>query len=215
MSYSANDVKELRTVTGAGMMDCKKALEETKGNFQEAVDYLRKKGLASAQKKQGRVAAEGLVGSYIHSGRIGVMVEVNCETDFVAKNLDFQNFVKEVCMHIAASDTRFVRSDEMDQEFISKEREIYRAQLIEQGKPANMLDKIVDGKMSKLAQDVCLYDQKWVKDPDKSIGDLVNDLTLKIGEKIAVRRFVKFVVGEGIEKRVDNFVDEVAKMTNK
>ena len=215
MSISPEAVKELRAQTGAGMMDCKKALAECSGNFDQAVDYLRKKGLAAAQKKQGRIASEGTIGSYIHGGRIGVMVEVNCETDFVAKNEDFLNLVKEVAMHIAASDTRFLRKEEMDEAFIARERNIYEAQLREQGKPENMIGKIVEGKISKLASEVCLYEQKWVKNPDISINDLVNELTLKIGEKIAIRRFSKFVLGEGIEKKTDNLAEEVAKISGK
>lgn len=215
MSFSATDVRDLREKTGAGMMDCKKALTECKGNMDQAVDFLRKKGLAAVQKKQGRVAAEGIVGSYVHGGRIGVLVEVNCETDFVAKNADFQEFVKDVSMHIAASDTRFIRAEEMDQTFIDKEREIYIGQLREQGKPDNMIDKIVEGKIKKLSQEVCLYQQKFIKNPDITVEGLVNELTLKIGEKISVRRFEKFTLGEGIEKRSDSLADEVAKMTGK
>ena len=150
MGISASDVKNLREQTGAGMMDCKKALNETKGDFEKAVDFLRKKGLAAAQKKQGRVAAEGQIGSYIHGGKIGVLVEVNCETDFVAKNEDFQQFVRDVAMHIAAADPKFITSDEMDEGFKNREAEIYAAQLKEQGKPENMIDKIVQGKLLSL-----------------------------------------------------------------
>lgn len=215
MGISASDVRELREKTGAGMMDCKKALAESSGNLEKAVDYLRKKGLAAAQKKQGRIAAEGIVGSYVHGGRIGVMVEVNCETDFVAKNEDFKEMVKDIAMHIAASDTRFVKAEEMDQDFVNREKEIYIAQLKEQGKPENMIEKIVQGKINKLASEVCLYDQKWVKNPDLTIGDLINEKTLKIGEKLAVRRFSKYTLGEGIEKKADNLAEEVAKMQNK
>jgi elongation factor Ts len=207
-------VKELREKTGAGMMDCKKALSETNGDFEKAVDYLRKKGLAAAAKKQSRIAAEGLVGSYIHGGRIGVLVEVNCETDFVAKNLGFQELVKDIAMHIAASDTRFVRAEEMDQNFVQREKSIYADQLREQGKPEAMINKIVEGKVAKLASEVCLYEQKWVKNPDLTIGDLINESTLKIGEKINVRRFSKYTLGEGIEKKQENFAEEIAKMTN-
>lgn len=213
VTINPNDVKDLREKTGAGMMDCKKALAECAGNMEKAIDYLRTKGLAAAQKKQGRVAAEGIIGSYIHNGKMGVMVEVNCETDFVAKNGEFQNFVKEVAMHIAAADPKFVRADEIDEAFKNREAEIYAAQLKEQGKPANMIEKIVQGKLSKLASDVCLMEQKWVKDTDKSISDLVNELTLKLGEKIFVRRFVKFNLGEGIEKKKDNLAEEVAKIS--
>ena len=216
MGISASDVKNLREQTGAGMMDCKKALNETNGNFEKAIDFLRTKGLAAAQKKQGRVAAEGQIGSYIHGGKIGVLVEVNCETDFVAKNEDFQRFVKDVAMHIAAADPKFIASDEMDEGFKNREAEIYAGQLKEQGKPENMISKIVEGKLAKLASEVCLLEQKWVKNPDLSIKDLMNEITLKIGEKISIRRFVKFNLGEGIEKKKeDNLADEVAKMTKK
>jgi len=214
MSFTANDVKDLREKTGAGMMDCKKALTECKGNMDDAVDYLRKKGLAAAQKKQGRIAAEGIIGSYIHmNSKIGVIVEVNCETDFVAKNPEFQHFAHDVAMHIAAADPKFVRDDEMDESFKNKEAEIYAAQLKEQGKPEKMIPKIVEGKLSKLAEEVCLYNQKFVKNPDKTVNDLINELTLKIGEKISVRRFYKFVVGEGMKKREDNLAAEIAAMT--
>ena len=214
MSFSANDVKDLREKTGAGMMDCKKALSECNGNMDDAVDYLRKKGLAAAQKKQGRIAAEGIIGSYIHmNSKIGVIVEVNCETDFVAKNPEFQHFAHDVAMHIAAADPKFVRDDEMDENFKNKEAEIYAAQLKEQGKPEKMIPKIVEGKLSKLAEEVCLYNQKFVKNPDKTVNDLINELTLKIGEKISVRRFYKFVVGEGMKKREDNLAAEIAAMT--
>ncbi|OFZ51410.1 MAG: elongation factor Ts [Bdellovibrionales bacterium RIFOXYB1_FULL_37_110] len=214
MSFTANDVKDLREKTGAGMMDCKKALLECKGNMDDAVDYLRKKGLAAAQKKQGRIAAEGIIGSYIHmNNKIGVIVEVNCETDFVAKNPEFQNFAHDVAMHIAAADPKFVRDDEMDENFKNKEAEIYAAQLKEQGKPEKMIPKIVEGKLSKLAEEVCLYNQKFVKNPDKTVNDLINELTLRIGEKISVRRFHKFIVGEGMKKREDNLAAEIAAMT--
>jgi elongation factor Ts len=212
-AISAKLVSELREKTGAGMMDCKKALTEVSGDLEKAIDYLRQKGLAAAQKKQSRIAAEGSIGSYIHSGRIGVMVEVNCETDFVAKSEDFQVFVKDVAMHIAAADPKFVRSTEMDQSFIDREIAIYTAQLKEEGKPENMISKIVEGKVKKLATEVCLLDQKFVKNPDISVQDLINALTIKVGEKIDVRRFVKFNLGEGIERKVDDFASEVAKMT--
>jgi elongation factor Ts len=194
-------------------MDCKKALTEMNGDMEKSIDFLRQKGLAAAQKKQSRVAAEGAVGSYIHSGRIGVMVEVNCETDFVAKSEDFQNFVKDVAMQVAASDPKFVRASEMDQAFIDREVAIYTAQLKEEGKPENMISKIVEGKVKKLATEVCLLDQKFIKNPDISIQDLINSLTIKVGEKIDIRRFVKYNLGEGIEKRVDDFAAEVSKMT--
>ncbi|AUN96749.1 translation elongation factor Ts [Bacteriovorax stolpii] len=210
---TAKLVSELREKTGAGMMDCKKALGETNGDLEKAIDYLRQKGLAAAQKKQSRIAAEGAIGSYIHGGRIGVMVEINCETDFVAKSDDFQNFVKDVAMHIAAADPKFVRSSEMDQAFVEREIAIYTAQLKEEGKPEAMISKIVEGKVKKLSTEVCLLDQKFIKNPDISVQDLINELTIKIGEKIDVRRFAKFTLGEGIEKKVDDFAAEVASMT--
>ena len=210
---TAKLVSELREKTGAGMMDCKKALGEVNGDIEKAIDYLRQKGLAAAQKKQSRIASEGAVGSYIHGGKLGVLVEVNCETDFVAKSEDFQTFVKDVAMHVAAADPKFVRSSEMDQAFIDREVAIYTAQLKEEGKPEAMIPKIVDGKVKKLASEVCLLDQKFIKNPDISVQDLINELTIKVGEKIDVRRFVKFNLGEGIEKKVDDFVSEVEKMT--
>lgn len=210
---TAKLVSDLREKTGAGMMDCKKALTEMNGDIEKAIDYLRQKGLAAAQKKQSRVAAEGAIGSYIHGGRMGVMVEVNCETDFVAKSEDFLTFVKDVAMHIAAADPKFVRASEMDQAFVDREVAIYSAQLKEEGKPENMIPKIVEGKVKKLASEVCLLEQKFVKNPDISIQDLINELTIKVGEKIDIRRFVKFNLGEGIEKRADDFAAEVAKMT--
>ncbi len=212
-NITAKMVNELREKTGAGMMDCKKALVDVGGDIEKAVDLLRTKGLAAAQKKQSRVAAEGAIGSYVHSGRIGVLVEVNCETDFVAKSDDFQNFVKDVAMHIAAADPKFVRATEMDQSFIEREVAIYTAQLKDEGKPEAMISKIVEGKVKKLSKEVCLLEQPFVKNPDLSVQDLINELTIKIGEKIDVRRFVKFNLGEGIEKRVDDFAAEVAKMT--
>ena len=210
---TAKLVSDLREKTGAGMMDCKKALNETNGDIEKAIDYLRQKGLAAAQKKQSRIAAEGAIGSYIHGGRIGVMVEVNCETDFVAKSEDFQTFVKDVAMHVAAADPKFVRASEMDQAFVEREIAIYTAQLKEEGKPEAMISKIVDGKVKKLSTEVCLLDQKFIKNPDISVQDLINELTIKVGEKIDVRRFVKFNLGEGIEKKVDDFAAEVASMT--
>lgn len=212
-NITAKMVNELREKTGAGMMDCKKALVEVGGDIEKAVDFLRTKGLAAAQKKQSRVAAEGAIGSYVHSGRIGVLVEVNCETDFVAKSDDFQNFVKDVAMHIAAADPKFIRGSEMDQSFIEREIAIYTAQLKDEGKPEAMISKIVEGKVKKLSKEVCLLEQPFIKNPDLSVQDLINELTIKIGEKIDVRRFVKFNLGEGIEKRVDDFAAEVAKMT--
>jgi elongation factor Ts len=210
---TAKLVSELREKTGAGMMDCKKALGEVNGDIEKAIDYLRQKGLAAAQKKQSRIAAEGAVASYIHGGKLGVLVEINCETDFVAKSEDFQTFIKDVAMHIAAADPKFVRSTEMDQAFVDREIAIYTAQLKEEGKSEAMIPKIVEGKVKKLASEVCLLDQKFIKNPDVSVQDLINELTVKVGEKIDIRRFVKFTLGEGIEKKVDDFAAEVASMT--
>lgn len=303
MAISAADVKRLREQTGAGMMDCKKALSENNGDFEAAVDFLRKKGLAAAAKKQGRVAAEGLIGSYVE-GNYGVLLEVNCETDFVAKNDDFKNFVdglskhiatakpsnveellgttyngklsvqdtvneltlkigekiavrrfdsveisgkggigtylhggkigvlvefkaqnvdasnaefaeymKDICMHVAATDASFINADEIDEDFKNREADIYAAQLKDQGKPENMISKIVEGKLAKLATEVCLVEQKFVKDPDLSIKDFTAQVSKKLGDSITISKFLKFKLGDGIEKRQDNLADEVAKMT--
>ncbi|EJY55618.1 translation elongation factor Ts [Alicyclobacillus hesperidum URH17-3-68] len=203
-------VKELREKTGAGMMDCKKALTEADGNMERAMEVLRERGLASAAKKAGRVAAEGLVESYIHGGgRIGVLVEVNCETDFVAKNDDFRTFVKDIAMHIAAANPLYVRREEVPAEVVQKEREILRAQTLNEGRPENIVDKIVDGRIDKFFKENCLMEQMFVKDPDKSIETLLKEKIATIGENISIRRFARFVVGEGIEKQESNFVEEV------
>ena len=215
MGISASEVKELRTRTGAGMMDCKKALVEMEGDLEKAIDHLRKKGIASAAKKSGRIASEGTVSSYIHAGgKIGVLVEVNCETDFVAKTDDFQDFARDICMHIAAANPLYVRQDEIPGEVLEKEREIYEAQALESGKPANVVEKIVDGKIKKFAKDVCLLDQLFVKDTDKTIQQLLVDKISKIGENISIRRFARYHLGEGLQKREDDFAKEVAEMGN-
>jgi elongation factor Ts len=201
VDISATMVRDLREKTGAGMMDCKKALAESGGDFEKAVDYLRQKGLATAAKRAGRVASEGRIGSYIHAGgKIGVMVEVNCETDFVAKTDDFQNFAKDLSMQIAASAPLFVRREEVPPEALEKEREIYRIQAREAGKPEKIIDKIVDGKLEKYYGEVCLLEQVFVKDTDIKIQDLLNGLIGKLGEKIEIRRFARFQVGEGMAK---------------
>ena len=201
MEVSANMVKELREKTGAGMMDCKKALSETGGDFQKALDYLRQKGLATAAKRAGRVASEGRVGSYIHAGgKIGVMVEVNCETDFVAKTDDFQAFAKDVAMHIAASNPSYVRREEVTADVLEREKEIYRAQARDAKKPEKVMEKIVEGKLEKFYGEVCLMEQAFVKDPDITIQDLLNGLIGKLGEKVEIRRFTRYQVGEGIAK---------------
>jgi elongation factor Ts len=204
-------VKELREKTGAGMMDCKKALAESGGDFGKAEEWLRKKGIAKAGSKEGRVAAEGLIGSYIHGGRIGVIVEVNCETDFVARNPDFQELVKDVAMQVAAAHPKYVRREEVPTEQLEKEREIQRALLQQQGKPEAMWDKILVGKVEKYYEQVCLVDQLWVKDDKKKVGEMITERAAKIGEKVSVRRFVRYEVGEGIEKKKDDLAAEVAK----
>ena len=192
-------VKDLREKTGAGMMDAKKALVETSGDMEKAVDYLRKKGMAGAAKKSGRVAAEGLVGSYVHGGRIGVLVEVNCETDFVGRNEDFQVLVKDIAMQIAAANPAYVRREDVPTEVVEREKDVQRAALREQKKPDNIWDKIIVGKLEKFYETTCLMDQIWVKDDKKKIKDVITESIAKIGENISVRRFTRFEVGEGIE----------------
>jgi elongation factor Ts len=201
VEVSAGMVKDLREKTGAGMMDCKKALSETGGDFQKAVDYLRQKGLATAAKRAGRIASEGKIGSYIHAGgKIGVMVEVNCETDFVAKTDDFQGFCKDVAMHIAASNPLYIRREDVPGEVLEREKEIYRAQARDAQKPEKIIDKIVEGKLEKFYGEVCLLEQLFVKDPDITIQDLLNGFVGKVGEKVEIRRFTRYQVGEGIGK---------------
>jgi elongation factor Ts len=190
-------VKQLREKTGAGMMDCKKALLEVKGDMDKALEFLRKKGLATAQKRAGRAMTEGTVQSYIHmTGKLGVMVEVNCETDFVAKNEDFQEFAKNIAMHIAASNPLGIKPEDIPEEIVENEKDIYRAQALDMGKPENILDKIVEGKLKKFYQENCLLNQPFVRDPDISIADLMNELIAKIGENITIKRFVRYQIGE-------------------
>ena len=211
MPVSASDIKELREMTGAGMLDCKKALEESLGEKDKAVEWLRKKGLSKAAKKAGRVAAEGSVSSYIHGeGRVGVLLEINCETDFVAKNEDFQNFTKDIAMHIAALNPQFILVDEIDGETRKKEADILKAKAIEEGKNPNFLDKILEGQLKKWAASICLMDQPFVKNPDQTVSEYLTATIAKIGENIVIRRFVRFELGEGIEKKEDNFAKEVA-----
>jgi len=208
---TAQMVKELRERTGAGMMDCKNALAECQGNLDAAVEALRKKGLAAAAKKAGRVTAEGAVGSYIHAGgKIGVLVEVNCETDFVARTDQFQELVRDVAMHIAASDPRVVRREEVTPELLESERAIFHEQALASGKPANVVERIVAGKMEKLYSEIVLLEQPFVKNPDVTIAQHIAEKVGKIGENIQVRRFVRYKLGEGIEKRHDDFAAEVA-----
>ncbi len=211
MTITAAQVSELRKVTGAGLMDCKKALAETGGDQEKAIDYLRKKGLAAASKKAGRIASEGIVGSYIHAGgKIGVLVEVNCETDFVAKNVAFQGFVKDIAMHIAAASPLYVRREEVPGDLLEREKDIYRAKAKETGKPDAIIEKIVEGQINKFYGDICLLEQAFVKDPDKTIQTYLNETIASIGENMSIRRFTKFVLGEGLAKKESDFAAEVA-----
>lgn len=194
---TASMVKELRDQTGSGMMDCKKALAENDGDLEKALDYLRKKGLAKAQKRAGRATSEGIIYSYIHAGsKLGVMVEVNCESDFVAKTDDFAEFAKNIAMHIAAANPAGLNPEDIPQQVVDREREIYRSQALEQGKPENIVDKIVDGQVQKFYKDSCLLSQMYIKDPKKSISEIVTEAIGKIGENIQIKRFVRFQVGE-------------------
>ncbi len=208
---TANMIKDLRERTGAGMSDCKKALVETDGDMEKAIDYLRTKGLAKAAKKAGREATEGLVVSYIHGGgRIGVLVEINCETDFVARNEDFQAFTRDVAMQIAAMAPQFVRKDEVSEDVIARERDVLLAKAKESGKPEPVVQKMVEGQVTKWIKEICLLDQSFVKNPDKTIEQLQQELISKIGENIKIRRFVRFELGEGLEKKKTDFAAEVA-----
>jgi len=210
MAVNAQQVKELREKTGAGMMDCKNALAESKGDMEQAIVWLRKKGLASAQKKATRIAAEGMIGHYIHAGgKLGVLVEVNCETDFAAKSPDFQQLVKDIAMHVAAQNPLYVRRDEVPPEVLEKEKEIYKDQARASGKPESIIDKIAEGKLESFYQMACLYDQQFVKDPSQTVEQLINSLIGKIGENIRVRRFARFKTGEGLEKRSTDLAADV------
>jgi elongation factor Ts len=214
---TAAAIKALREKTGAGMMECKKALVEAEGNEERGIEILRKRGLASAKKKEGRVATEGVVGSYIHmGGKVGVLVEVNCETDFVARGEEFQQLVKDIAMHIAAAEPRYVGREEIPESAIAKEREIARAQAKNDPKNANkpdqVIDKIVEGRLNKFYEEVVLADQPFIKDPAKTVGELVTESIAKSGEKVTIRRFARYKMGEGLAKRDDDFGDEVAKL---
>ncbi len=211
MAITAAMVKELRETTGAGMMDCKKALVEKDGNMEEAVKFLREKGIAKANKKMDRIAAEGIVASYIHGGRIGVIVEINSETDFVAKNEEFQEFAKDVAMQVAAANPQYVKIEQVPQEAIEKEKEVLRNQALNEGKPEKIVEKMVEGRIAKYYKEVCLLEQSFIKDPDKTIDQLLKEKIAKIGENISIRRFARFEVGEGLEKKSENFAEEVAK----
>jgi elongation factor Ts len=210
MAVSASAVKELRERTGAGMLDCKKALDETGGDVDKAIALLREKGLAAAANKAGRIATEGVVESYIHAGgRIGVLVEVNCETDFVAKTDQFREFARDIAMQIAAANPKFVRREEVPTDELEKEKEILKNQALNEGKPEKIVEKMVEGRISKYYEEYCLLEQNFIKDPDKTINELLNEKISKIGENISIRRFVRYELGEGLEKKVDNFVEEV------
>jgi elongation factor Ts len=209
---TANLIKDLRERTGAGMADCKKALVESEADIEKAIDYLRKKGLAKAAKKAGREATEGSIVSYIHGGgRIGVLVEINCETDFVARNEDFVAFTRDVALQIAAMNPSYVRKEEVTEDVIARERDVLLAKAKETGKPEAVVAKMVDGQISKWMKEICLLDQAFVKNPDKTIEQVQQELIAKIGENIRVRRFVRFELGEGLEKKKDDFAAEVAK----
>ena len=196
-NISAAMVKQLREKTGAGMMDCKNALSEVEGDVEKAIELLRKKGLATAQKRAGRALSEGIIQSYIHmTGKLGVLVEVNCETDFVAKNDDFQEFTKNIAMHIAATNPLGIAPEDISPDIIDKEKEIYRAQALDMGKPENVIDKIVEGKLKKFYEESCLLNQPYVRDTDISIADLLNQMIAKIGENISIKRFVRYQIGE-------------------
>jgi elongation factor Ts len=212
MSISAQDVKTLRERTGAGMMECKKCLTEAEGDMDKAMELLKQKGLAQAEKKAGRTAAEGVVTSYIHgNGKIGVLVEINCETDFVAKNDDFQTFARDIAMHVAASSPEYARREDIPEERVQAEKDLIKAQSEETiaGKPDNVVEQILEGKLNKNLSAITLLDQPFVKDPDKTVGEIAKEMVAKLGENIRVRRFERFEVGEGIEVEQEDFAEEV------
>ncbi len=219
MSYTLQQVQELREMTGAGMMDCKDALVETDGDVGKAVELLREKGLAGAAKKAGRIAAEGLVEAYIHGGRLGAMVEVNSETDFVAKNEDFKEFARDVAMQVVASNPKYVSREDVPEEEVEREMEVLKQQAENENADKNLpedkkdmiIENMVKGRMDRFYEGICLLDQDFIKDPDKKVNDVLTDLIAKIGENIKIRRFVRFEVGEGLERREEDFAEEVAK----
>ncbi len=211
---SAQAIKDLRHRTGAGILDCKKALAESDGDIDKAIDWLRAKGIAKAAKKAGRAATEGMVTSYIHAGgKIGVLLELNCETDFVAMTDDFKSLAHDISMHIAAAAPEYVQRDEVPQDAVEKEKKVQLARVIEEGKPEHIAEKIVEGRIGKWFEEVCLLDQKFVKDDKLTVGEMLGQAVGKIGENIKVRRFARFVLGEGLEKKTDDLASEVAKMT--
>lgn len=213
---TAEMVKELRERTGAGMMDCKKALTENQGDIEKSIDFLREKGLAAAAKKAGRIAAEGLVEAYIHGGgRIGVLLELNCETDFVAKTDGFHALARDIAMQVAAANPGYVRREEVPAEILEHEREVLRAQALNEGKPANIVEKMIGGRIEKFYKENCLMEQPFIKNPDQTITDIINESISKIGEKISIRRFTRYQVGEGLEKKSSDFAAEVMAAVNK
>ncbi len=208
---TASLVKQLRDLTGSGMMDCKKALAATDGDIEKAIDWLREKGISKADQKQTRIAAEGIVDSYIHmGGRVGVLIEVNIETDFAAANEKFREFVRDLALQVAAMNPKYVSIEDVPEEVLAKEREIIRAEALNEGKPEKVVDKIVEGRVKKFYQDNCLLEQAFIKDEDKTVGELVKEKTFEIGEKISVRRFTRYEMGEGLEKKSQDFAAEVA-----
>ena len=212
----AADVKALRDKTGAGMMDCKKALVEAKGDLNKAKEILRETGISTAAKKSSRIAAEGIVTSYIHgNGRIGVLLEVNIETDFAAKNEDFKQFAKDIAMQIAAMKPQYVGREDVPAEMVEKEKAILKAQAINEGKPEKIVDKIIEGRIDKFFKQICLTEQPFIKDSDKTVTQLTTELIAKIGENIKIRRFTRYEMGEGLEKREENFAEEVQKTMGK
>ena len=216
MSFTALDVKALREKTGAGMMDCKKALEETNGDIEKAVDYLREKGIAKAAKKSTRIAAEGIVDSYIHmGGKVGVLLEVNCETDFVARGDQFKELVHDIALQIAAANPLYLAKEDVPADVVEHEKEILRAQALAEGKPEKIIDKMVEGRIKTYYDENCLLCQKFVKDPSKTVEEMVVSATATIGEKISVRRFVRYEMGEGLQKKTENLADAVAEQVNK
>lgn len=216
--FTAKDVMDLRAKTGVGMMDCKKALTETNGDIEKAIVLLREKGMATAAKRAGKIASEGVVGSYIHmGGKIGVLIEVNCETDFVARSDTFLRLVKDLSMHIAASKPEYVSREEVDVARVEQEKEIIRAQAMNdpKPKPAAVIEKMVEGRINKFFEEICLLDQKYVRDPSKTVSDVVSEATASLGEKIVVRRFVRYEMGEGLEKKTNDLAAEVAEQIAK
>jgi elongation factor Ts len=206
----AKQIKELRELTSAGILDCKKAITEADGNIEKAKEILREKGLASAAKKAGRIATEGLVVSYIHGSRIGAIVEINSETDFVSKNDEFKAFAKDIAMQVAASNPKYVSREEVPEEEVAKEKEILKIQALNEGKPENIVNKMIEGRINKYFGQICLLEQPFIKDGDLTVNDLLQKTIARIGENLSIRRFSRFEVGEGLEKKVENFAEEVA-----